>query len=340
MSSMSFFKIFLSLIITFTAFCEVNDSIVPTIKKISPDDFSGKITKNQMQKIKKVELKKSDRILLMSFNMLFNLKHKEALLEERHQWTNRLPRIIEYLEFSKPDIIGTQELHKSQLDDLMSEISDKYAYYGLGRDDGKDKGEIQAVFYDKKRFKLLDSKTYFFSKTPTKVSHNSYKVKNTLTYCKFLDFNTNKKFIVLNTHLSFSSPHVRLYEAKFIKKFVDKLPSSMAVILMGDFNAFPMRFDLDLPFFDGALVLETITSGKMENSMNKSAMGHFGPISSTNFSQDTKKVFSGNGTPGVILDFIFVNDNIFIRSHGIDPAKVDNEYMSDHFPVLAEAIID
>jgi len=333
-------KIFLSLIITFSIFSEVNDSIIPTIKEISPEQFSDKITRNQMQKIKKAELRKSDRVLLMSFNMLFNLKHKETLLEKKYHWENRFPRIVQYLKFSSPDIIGAQELYKSQIDDLMSVISDKYAYYGIGRDDGKDKGEIQAVFYDKKRFKLLDAKTYFFSKNPTKVSHNSYKVKNTLTCCKFLDTRTDKKFIVLNTHLSFSSPQVRMYEAKFIKRFVDKLPSSMAVILMGDFNAFPMRFDLDLPFFDGAFVVETITGGKMENSMNKSVMGHFGPISSTNFSQDTKKVFSGNGTPGVILDFIFVNDKVFIRSHGIDPAKVDNEYMSDHFPVLAEAIID
>jgi endonuclease/exonuclease/phosphatase family metal-dependent hydrolase len=332
-------RLFLNLVITFSIFSEVNDSIMPCMRKISSEKFNGKITKQQMKKNNKIDSLKDNKQLVMSFNMLFNLAHKEAELPEKYHWANRYPRIVEYLEYVQPDIIGAQELYKDQIEDLMVSLSKKYAYYGAGRDDGKEKGEFQPIFYNKDRFKLIDARIVYYSSQPDKVSYNSHRVKNALTYCEFLDTRADKKFIVLNTHFSFFNLQARQYEANFIRKFISNLPSNSAVILTGDFNTFPMRHDLNLPFNDGAFVINTITKDNMENSMDKSIYGHLGPISTTNYSQDSSKVFSGDGTPGVILDFIFVNQNVFVRSHAIDSAKVNNEYMSDHLPVLADVII-
>ena len=39
---------------------------------------------------------------------------------------------------------------------------------------------------------------------------------------------------------------------------------------------------------------------------------------------------------GFILDHIFVSERIDVFTHGIDTAKVNGEFPSDHFPVIAD----
>ena len=45
-----------------------------------------------------------------------------------------------------------------------------YTYVGVGREDGKTRGEYSAIFYDTTRFIVLESSTFWLSKTPGKVS--------------------------------------------------------------------------------------------------------------------------------------------------------------------------
>ena len=77
----------------------------------------------------------------------------------------------------------------------------------------------------------------------------------------------------------------------------------------------------------------------MTDSPKRSFFGHFGPISSTNFCAEKKKPFCSEGEPGIILDHVFVSDGIHVLSHGIDSAKVDGHFPSDHFPVIVDVII-
>ena len=39
---------------------------------------------------------------------------------------------------------------------------------------------------------------------------------------------------------------------------------------------------------------------------------------------------------GFVLDLILVNDQVEVFTHGIDTAKVNGEFPSDHFPVIAD----
>ena len=52
-----------------------------------------------------------------------------------------------------------------------------------------------------------------------------------------------------------------------------------------------------------------------------------------------KKSFLGTGTPGIILDHIYVTDDISALAVATDPATIDGEFPSDHMPVLADLII-
>jgi hypothetical protein len=67
-------------------------------------------------------------------------------------WINRAPIITNLIQFHDFDIFGTQEGLKNQLEDLKKGLT-AYTYYGIGRDDGKEKGEHSAIFYKTDKFK-------------------------------------------------------------------------------------------------------------------------------------------------------------------------------------------
>ena len=63
------------------------------------------------------------------------------------------------------DILGTQEVLHNQLEDLKQRLPE-YGVIGVGREDGKEKGEYSALWYQKDRFNLLDSGYFWLSETP------------------------------------------------------------------------------------------------------------------------------------------------------------------------------
>ena len=83
----------------------------------------------------------------------YNVRYDNAQ-DVGNLWVDRAPVVAELIRFHDFDIFGTQEAFKSQLDDINRALP-QYARYGLGRDDGIDKGEHSAIFYKKDRFKVL-----------------------------------------------------------------------------------------------------------------------------------------------------------------------------------------
>ena len=67
--------------------------------------------------------------------------------------------------FYDVDILGTQEVLHNQLEDLKQRLPE-YGVIGVGREDGKEKGEYSALWYKKDRFNLLDSGYFWLSETP------------------------------------------------------------------------------------------------------------------------------------------------------------------------------
>ena len=60
--------------------------------------------------------------------------------------------------------IWTPALHH-QVTDLVKNLP-QYAYVGVGRDDGKTKGEYSAILYKKDRFNIVEQHTFWLSETP------------------------------------------------------------------------------------------------------------------------------------------------------------------------------
>jgi endonuclease/exonuclease/phosphatase family metal-dependent hydrolase len=155
------------------------------------------------------------------------------------------------------------------------------------------------------------------------------------------DLKTDKTIYVFNTHMPLSNIEKREANAHKISQIIEPFAGQMAVIFTGDLNTFPGRLDLtDLPFYDGDYIHRILSKGSLKNSHYESLLGHFGPISTfTNNSTDVKP-FQGTGTPGIILDYIYVSEKITVLTHAVEQGTVDGHFPSDHMPVLIDFLIN
>jgi endonuclease/exonuclease/phosphatase family metal-dependent hydrolase len=126
---------------------------------------------------------------------------------------------------------------KNQLDDMLREMPE-YASVGVGRDDGKEKGEFSPVLYKKDRFKLLDSGTFWISPTPEKVGVKGWDaaLPRICSYVRLQDKQTKVKFWFFNLHMDHVGIEARREGAKLIIKQVLEMCGNEPAIVTGDFN--------------------------------------------------------------------------------------------------------
>lgn len=244
-----------------------------------------------------------------------------------NSWDNRKEKVACMIRFHNADVIGLQEALKFQIEDLIRLIPE-YSWTGVGRDDGKDKGEYSAILFKKGKFELLNSSTFWLSETPGSVSTGwDAALPRIATWALLKDKNTQKEFYHFNTHFDHIGVNARKNSAKLIIekiKEITKSDSSLsgktAVIVTGDFNSRP---ESDV---------YKIMSEKLPDAKIISKHGHYG--SSVSFNGFGKSIEDGNR-----IDYIFVNDKAAVDQHGIIGDTFEGNYPSDHMPVLAEIVI-
>lgn len=90
---------------------------------------------------------------LITYNIRMNTSG-----DGEHAWPYRKDDVAALFRFHRADIFCVQEALPDQMDDLEAAFPD-FTHEGIGRDDGKRKGEFSAVFYNHDRFKKLDGGT-------------------------------------------------------------------------------------------------------------------------------------------------------------------------------------
>lgn len=311
------------LLFVLTIFCSyaAENSIIPLMEQFESLQNlpSQKMTKNQMYEIASALAQRDTKIRLVTYNMLFDLYDHN--LEEENRWPNRLPRIAHLISEMAPDIISTQELYPNQVMDLSTLLEKDFAFF-VGQKD--DDGESYGIFYRKDRFELVSSR-----------------VISPLSMVELKDLKTAKIVYVFNTHMPLSNIEKREAHARKIVQIIKPFAKKSAAIFTGDLNTFPERFDLTkLPFYDGDYIHRILSKGPLKNSKDRSLLGHFGPISTfTNLDPDIHP-FKGTGTPGIVLDYIYVSPRITVLTHATEPATVEGHFPSDHMPVLIDFLID
>lgn len=152
-------------------------------------------------------------------------------------WERRCPVICDQVEWVGFDVFGLQEVKHNQLEDMLADLPD-YTYEGVGRDDGKQKGEYSPIFYKKERFKLLEGGTFWISETPEKVGVKGWDaaLPRICSYVHLQDKVTKKRFWFFNLHMDHIGVEARREGAKLIAKKITEMCGKEPAFVTGDFN--------------------------------------------------------------------------------------------------------
>jgi endonuclease/exonuclease/phosphatase family metal-dependent hydrolase len=169
---------------------------------------------------------------IMTYNIRF-----DNPADGPNAWENRKAKVIALLQKHNPDIIGIQEALHHQLEDIIASLPE-YTYVGVGRDDGKIKGEYSALIIRKHKFEVLDQNTFWLSETPNIPGSKSWDamITRVVTWATIKDLETKRMFTVMNTHFDHIGTEARKQSALILKKYTEDQAPRMPIIVTGDFN--------------------------------------------------------------------------------------------------------
>jgi endonuclease/exonuclease/phosphatase family metal-dependent hydrolase len=255
--------------------------------------------------------------------MSFNLRYDNPR-DGENAWPNRKDWVAGLIQFHGADVVGVQEALATMLTDLDTRLPG-FARVGVGRTDGRAKGEFSAILYRTDRLVLLDSGTFWLSPTPEVVGSKGWDaaLERVATWARFRDRLTGCSHLQLNTHFDHMGERARQESARLIRRRLSALAAGLPVLMTGDLNADPTSASYRI------LTTEQIAGAgaPLADGFLVSRAGHYGPTSSwTAF-----KAF----VPGRRIDYVLVSAPVTVLTHGILPDSWDGRFPSDHQPVLA-----
>lgn len=258
----------------------------------------------------------SQELNVMTFNIRYNTKN-----DSMNAWPYRKDNAASQVLFHNVHILGVQEALHEQMMDLGQSLS-RFKFTGVGRDDGKTKGEYSAIFYDTARLTLAESKTFWLSLTPEVPGSKGWDANITriVTWARFRDIRTRKIFFVFNTHFDHIGQEARRESAKLLKRKVKEIAGNNPVIIMGDFNAKPSEEPIKVLMDD---------PDKFTNSKALSILPHYGP-------EGTFNGFGSKERDNEPIDHIFLKGKWKVLQHATLSQTWGGRFSSDHFPVFAK----
>lgn len=257
--------------------------------------------------------------------MTYNIRYDNPD-DNQNNWKYRRDNAANAIRFYDADILGTQEVLHNQLQDLKERLSG-YDVVGVGRDDGKEKGEYSALWYKKDRFTLLDSGNFWLSETPLIIASKGWDgaCVRIASWVKLKDKKSGKSLFALNTHFDHIGVVARKESVKLILNKVAELSKGIPVIVTGDFNAEPES---------------NVIKGLTDTSNNKHLIDSrtvspivYGPAWSFH---DFGRIPLNERT---LIDYIFVRNGVKVLKYGVLAETKDSTFLSDHAPILVRIAI-
>lgn len=257
--------------------------------------------------------------------MTYNIRYDNPD-DNQNNWKYRRDNAANAIRFYDTDILGTQEVLHNQLQDLKERLSG-YDVVGVGRDDGKEKGEYSALWYKKDRFTLLDSGNFWLSETPLITASKGWDgaCVRIASWVKLKDKKSGKSLFALNTHFDHIGVVARKESVKLILNKVAELSKGIPVIVTGDFNAEPES---------------NVIKGLTDTSNNKHLIDSrtvspivYGPAWSFH---DFGRIPLNERT---LIDYIFVRNGVKVLKYGVLAETKDSTFLSDHAPILVRIAI-
>lgn len=258
---------------------------------------------------------------VMTFNIRLNTSS-----DSLNAWPYRKDKLASQVLYYKAHILGVQEALHDQMMDLQQRLP-SYKYVGVGRDDGKQKGEYSAIFFDTTRLQLLQTETFWLSETPSIPGSKNWDAAITriVTWARFRDRKTKKVFFAFNTHFDHIGQVARRESAKLLLQRIKDIAGNMPVVLTGDFNARPS----DEPI---RVVMNESSPLHLTDTKTISATPHYGPTGTFNGFQSKER----DDDP---IDYIFIKGKWKVMTHATISETWQGRFASDHFAVIATLVL-
>lgn len=279
-------------------------------------------TKSKNAGRKEAAKSKPATLSVMSWNIRYDNPRDGA-----NAWKHRRDWVAQIIKREDADVVGLQEVLRRQFDDLKKRLPAMVAY-GVGRDDGKTRGEFAPILFRRKRFQLLEKSTFWLSRTPDKPGSRDWDAAITriASWVKLKDRLTGKTFFVINTHFDHRGRTARAKSASLIVKKLREKFGRYPVLLTGDFNTTPGSKPYQTLVGTG-----TPKGRRLYDAHKLSASKPQGPNS------------TWNGFRAVVpkrrIDFVFVTEDVKVLRHRILTDQRKGRFPSDHLPVVTRVEI-
>ena len=244
--------------------------------------------------------------------MTYNIRY-DTKSDAPFHWDARKEAAAVMLKKEKPSLLGLQEALMHQVQFFDSVLCD-YGRVGVGRDDGKKAGEFSALYYDRTRFELLDSATFWLSATPSRPSMGwDAACKRVVSWAKLKDKKNGAILFAFNTHFDHIGKEARMNSAKLLIERIESTASGYPVIVSGDLNA----------TIDDAPIQYLLNQGALKNSRDCADIRKGPDITYHNYGR----------VQGGIIDYIMVSPELKVLENKILDRLIDGMFLSDHNPV-------
>lgn len=248
---------------------------------------------------------------VMSYNIRF-----DNPADGVNHWPKRSDKVFALIKKYDPALLGLQEALRSQIDDILEALP-QYSFVGVGRDNGRDKGEYSPILYQPSKVELLWANTQWLSEQPQTPGSKGWDaaITRVVTWAFFRDRETGKEFYYLNTHFDHIGKEARRNSATILVDLTKELQAGkdIPVFVTGDFNAQPS----EPPY---AVMMDSKLFRDARNGSN----------------EGTFCTFSVNGPPCNLIDYIFHTSGFRSSGYKVITDNDGKHYPSDHLPVFAE----
>lgn len=247
---------------------------------------------------------------IMSFNVL-------CYGSINHDWTKRIPLVVRTIRNCDPDTFGVQEAHYGWIRALTGALPD-YGFVGVGRDNGKRRGEYSAVFYKKSKFSIVDTGTFWLSETPEKAGSKGWDAAcvRICTWAKFKRKTDGKEFVHLNTHLDHIGEVAMQKGAELVAERGTQIANGVPAFFTGDFNVTP----------DSAPC----------NAVKACGFEDARDMTTKTDREPTFHAFENPEIPQSVIDYVFCKGDVKVKQFKVIRKRIDGELPSDHYPVFAD----
>ncbi|MBQ2841581.1 MAG: endonuclease/exonuclease/phosphatase family protein [Clostridia bacterium] len=230
---------------------------------------------------------------------------------------SRTPLVAENIRKYSPDSFGLQEADEGWMERLPA-IMTEYAYVGIGRNSDNGGGEASPVFYKKDKYDLLDSGTFWLSKTPEKASKGwDAMFKRICTYAILKDKQTGFTYAHFNAHFDHLGVIARLESVAVIAEKIAEIAPGLPIVFSGDLND-----------YEGGDMYNRVLESGLKDTKYLAETVSGGSVTYHGYSDLVEK--------DLPIDFIFTNSfTTKVKSYTVVSDEINGIYASDHHPVVS-----